>query len=118
MPDPVPLEDTPEARALCYWAPGHHPRSFYARWRWLGTRNRALGLALALGRDGDPRAPVETWPLATGALYRQGGTYQLRTSRTVLGVEVWSNQGYKLDQLLMGRKRLPSVAVAIAARRA
>jgi hypothetical protein len=37
----VPLEDTPEARALCYYAEGHHPRSFWARYVWLGWRNRA-----------------------------------------------------------------------------
>ena len=35
----APLEDTPEARAQCYWAEGHHPRSRWARYVWLGWRN-------------------------------------------------------------------------------
>lgn len=46
-----PLEDNEEARALCYWAKGHHPRSFYARWIWLGLRNRAKAYSQFLGRD-------------------------------------------------------------------
>ena len=51
--EPVPLADTPEIRALCYWAPGHHPRSFYARWIWLGLRNLAAALAVTLGQPAD-----------------------------------------------------------------
>jgi hypothetical protein len=39
-----------EAISHCYWAPGHHPRSFYARWVWLGLRNRASMLSVMLGR--------------------------------------------------------------------
>lgn len=49
VPLPIPVEDTPEARALCYWAEGHHPRSFWARFVWLGLRNRASKLAEMLG---------------------------------------------------------------------
>lgn len=38
---PVSL-DKNDAHALanCYWAPGHHPRSYWARWKWAGLRNR------------------------------------------------------------------------------
>lgn len=41
----MPLEDTPEVRARCYWGWGPmegkiHPRSFLARWIWIGFRNR------------------------------------------------------------------------------
>jgi hypothetical protein len=40
-----PLEDTPEVRARTYWGWGPlkgkiHPRSFLARWIWIGFRNR------------------------------------------------------------------------------
>lgn len=36
---------------LCYWAKGHHPRSFYARWIWLGLRNRASMMNVTLGKE-------------------------------------------------------------------
>jgi hypothetical protein len=50
----VPLENTQEAIDSCYWAPGHHPRSYYARWVWLGLRNRASNLSLGLGKQINP----------------------------------------------------------------
>ena len=38
---PVSLDkNDPHALASCYWAPGHHPRSYWARWKWAGLRNR------------------------------------------------------------------------------
>lgn len=38
---PVSLSpDDQEAIASCYWAPGHHPRSYWARFVWLALRNR------------------------------------------------------------------------------
>ncbi len=46
---PAPLEDTPEARALCYYAKGSHPRSKWARYVWLGWRNRGSAHAFSLG---------------------------------------------------------------------
>jgi hypothetical protein len=36
---------------MCYWAKGHHPRSFYARWVWLGSRNRASMLNVRFGKE-------------------------------------------------------------------
>jgi hypothetical protein len=57
---PVPLErDNADAVAMCYWAKGHHPRSFYARWVWLGLRNRASRLSQLLGTD--VTGPATTW---------------------------------------------------------
>ena len=50
----VPLEkDSEEAINMCYWAQGHHPRSFYARWVWLGLRNRASNASVMLGKQPD-----------------------------------------------------------------
>lgn len=46
---PVPLEDTQEVRDTCYYAKGKHPRSFVARYIWLGWRNRATKQAYDLG---------------------------------------------------------------------
>lgn len=38
---PISLDkDDALALASCYWAPGHHPRSYWARWKWAGLRNR------------------------------------------------------------------------------
>jgi uncharacterized membrane protein len=56
-PGPVPLD--PKSRWAidnCYWAPGHHPRSRWARYVWIGLRNRASWPAWRLGyrkRAGD-----------------------------------------------------------------
>lgn len=48
---PVPAPETDEeAIARCYWAPGHHPRSWWARFVWLGLRNRASRFAVVTGR--------------------------------------------------------------------
>lgn len=47
----APLEDTPEERAKCYYAKGHHRRSKYARYVWLGLRNRASKYALDIGKE-------------------------------------------------------------------
>lgn len=56
---PAPLNDTPEIRAQCYYAKGHHPRSRWARYIWLGWRNRASLYAFELG---PPAArDIEAW---------------------------------------------------------
>lgn len=47
---PVPLEDTPAARLMCYWLKDAHPRSFRARFAWL-MRNRASKYAFMLGPE-------------------------------------------------------------------
>lgn len=44
-----------------YYCRGYHPRSFYARWTWLGLRNRASRLSQILGFKHDSAAPVEVW---------------------------------------------------------
>lgn len=48
----VPLdENNQEVKDGCYWSKGNHPRSFWARYVWLGFRNRASKGALMLGKD-------------------------------------------------------------------
>lgn len=42
--------DDPAYGGGAYYAEGHHPRSWYARWVWVGLRNRASKLSLDLGR--------------------------------------------------------------------
>lgn len=40
----------PDYSGDAYYARGHHPRSWYARWVWVGLRNRASKLSVDLGR--------------------------------------------------------------------
>jgi len=47
IPLPCPLDDS--GIQYCYYAKGHHPRSKWARWKWLGIRNRASMAAFLLG---------------------------------------------------------------------
>ncbi|WP_010465884.1 hypothetical protein [Acidovorax radicis] len=122
VPLPVPLADTPEARALCYWAPGHHPRSRWARWVWLGLRNRASALAVTLGHPADYRQPVEVWgDPATGrgragwVLRHHSGAYQLHATRRAGPVCLRTNYGHKVDFTTWGRPVLPVVCIAISA---
>ena len=77
---PVPLEDTPEARALCYYANGSHPRSRWARYVWLGWRNRGSAHAFSLG------------PVADMSKIRQWGDPQTNNGHE--GVRVFEMNGY------------------------
>ena len=58
---PVPLDDS--AIDLCYYAKGHHPRSKYARWVWLGFRNMASRLTFDSGPEITPemRPRLRRW---------------------------------------------------------
>lgn len=105
---PAPLEDTPEIRAACYYAPGHHPRSFYARWVWLGLRNRASALAVSLGKSiptSDLLSDADTWgdPAtnrnhAGWLVLRNGPVYQLIiVKRISSGLCLRVNYGHKLN---------------------
>lgn len=59
---PVPLDPgSADAISMAYYAPGHHPRSFYARWVWLGLRNRASRLSQMLGFAHATDTPVGRW---------------------------------------------------------
>jgi hypothetical protein len=63
---PISLDPSDEySIALCYWAEGHHPRSFYARWIWLGIRNRASSISERFGQEVvrgiGPESQYEQW---------------------------------------------------------
>ena len=49
VPMPCPLDDS--GIQYCYYAEGHHPRSKWARWVWLGLRNRASKYPYMLGPE-------------------------------------------------------------------
>lgn len=102
-----------QAIGFCYYAPGHHPRSFIARYIWLGLRNRASLLAKKLGYEynADSSTDRDTWgdPLVSRqhvgkALYRCGSAYQFYSVsklgskfciRRNTGFKVWGKQDYE-----------------------
>ena len=101
---PAPLEDTPEAREKCYWAKGRHPRSKWARYVWLGWRNKASKLAHDLGEPAS--APIAFWgDEKVGrdhpgvCVYRMGDAWQ------IMAVERWGpfvvrrNVGWKINNV-------------------
>ena len=104
IPLPVPLFDTPAARALCYWCPGEHPRSAKARRAWL-TRNRCTNLSLRLGKPW-PTGPKQAWgdidtekSRPGWVLFEQGGLYHLHVCLALGGRVLRISFGYKLGKL-------------------
>lgn len=82
----------------CYWAKGHHPRSFYARYQWIGLRNRATWAAWKLGyvpKPGDQRQTWEQGDVDNGKGWRLqvvGGKYRFRYHNEPLRI----HYGYKV----------------------
>jgi hypothetical protein len=102
---PAPLEDTPEAREKCYWAKGHHPRSKWARYVWLGWRNKASKLAYDLGAP--MSSDIEMWgdPLTSRGhegvkVFRMGQHWQIMASEKVGPFVVRRNVGWKINNIV------------------
>ena len=100
----APLEDTPEARAQCYWAEGHHPRSRWARYVWLGWRNKASKLAKDLGAP--IGAPIAFWGDENVGrthpgvcVYRMGDHWQIMAVERHGPVIVRRNVGWKINNV-------------------
>lgn len=100
----APLEDTPEARAQCYWAEGHHPRSRWARYVWLGWRNKASKLAHDLGAPAS--APIALWgDEKVGrahpgvCVYRMGDCWQIMAVEKKGPFIVRRNVGWKINNV-------------------
>lgn len=108
---PVPLEDTPEARAMCYWAKGYHPRSFYARWVWLGLRNRASSLSQSLGVqvNGD----TEEWHGNTWKIIKVQEAYRYIEEIKFAGLILRMHYGFKVPRI-PGEIKSPVVAVGFS----
>jgi hypothetical protein len=98
----VPLEDTPEARALAFYVDGkHHPRSFYARWVWLGLRNRASMLSMMLGEKDAYKGPKEVlWSEGTNYLWKVHDRYRLNTLIKLAGsLYIRLHYGFKVGHV-------------------
>ena len=114
--------DDAEYAGDAYYAKGHHPTSFYARWVWLGLRNRASALAIELGHPTDYGQPVDVWgDPATGrghagwVLRHHHRAYQLHATRKAGPLCLRMNYGHKVDFTTWGRPVLPVVCIAISA---
>lgn len=79
----------------CYYAKGHHPRSKWARWIWLGFRNRASALAMAKGKQ----INLSDTPVHYGA--------QIQPSRTNEGFRITRMSGvwqfYQIKKVFFGK---------------
>ncbi|QIL80813.1 hypothetical protein G7047_29385 [Diaphorobacter sp. HDW4A] len=120
-PDRVPEDNAADVIALCYWAKGHHPRSYWARLVWLGWRNRASWLAAQLGVKSDLAGPVQSWGNTDAGreiegwyLLENAGVYQFFRSKRLGKFCLRTNYGYKVNHQYMGRARLPVVNVTFS----
>ena len=110
----APLEDTPEARAQCYWAEGHHPRSRWARYVWLGWRNKASKLAKDLGAP--IGAPIAFWGDENVGrahpgvcVYRMGDCWQIMSVERYGPVIVRRNVGWKINNVLHNQHTVANI---------
>jgi hypothetical protein len=110
----------------CYYAKGHHPRSFWARYIWLGWRNRASLMSLELGEQ-----VTATPVLISGsmAIHRGGpyghfllkheDCYHYKSIRLWHGWALTRSYGYKLEIAYhMGRDTVAAVAIGRSLKRA
>lgn len=117
---PTVAHSDPAYGGDCYYARGHHPRSFWARYIWLGWRNRASLMSLELGE------PVtETPTLISGSmaihrggpyghfLLKHGDCYHYKSIRLWRGFALIRSYGYKLEIAYRMGDRDTVAAVAI-----
>lgn len=114
----------PDYKGDAYYCRGHHPRSFLARYVWLGWRNRASALSLRCGADVcvRPRLVAGKDFDDVGWTLRQSLDLYQWNSVTKLGkFRVRRNLGYKLGivaQTETGTGQAAATAIAWSLRRA
>lgn len=113
---PVPYID-PEYTGDCYYAKGHHPRSFFARWVWLGLRNRASRLSQMLGFKHAPDAPVQMWAGDDWEVTEVAGVYRYRDAIHFGSIHIKLHYGYKVPQYA-DRATANLVAIGFSLRKA
>lgn len=113
-------EDNQSAIDMCYWAKGHHPRSFYARWVWIGLRNRCSMGAIMLGKK------ISDYETKTyGDLLTENGhsghlltvvdsTYRYYSITKLGPFCIRTNYGYKNAQKNVYGPAIPFVAIAFS----
>ncbi len=105
-PAGVPLvsHSDPAYGGDCYYARGHHPRSFRARYAWVGLRNRASMLSVKLGRDVTARPVVVSGDPTIHRhgpyghfLLKSGNCYHYKSINRWHGLALIRSYGYKLE---------------------
>lgn len=96
--------DDPAYGGTAYYAKGHHPRSYWARYIWLGWRNRASKLSQEMGiiaRKSDIELVAADVGIGTrkeGFFYlRHGQTYHYKSARRIGRFVLVRSLGYKLE---------------------
>jgi len=95
--------DDPLYHGDAYYAKGHHPRSFWARYVWVGLRNRASQLSADMGLDVPARPQLISGSLQAGRsrpghfLLREGGVYHYKSFRKFGPFALIRSYGYKLE---------------------
>ena len=106
-----------------YYCEGHHPRSFYARYVWLGWRNRASKSSEDAGVEltENDRLDTETsgWHPSKSVegivLIRSGRHYQLMATKKIGPFCRRTNYGFKLNNSLKyNRTRAMVVTIAVS----
>ncbi len=104
----------------CYYAKGHHPRSFWARYIWLGWRNRASLMSLELGEPvtGRPVLISGSMAIHRGGPYghfllKHEDVYHYKSIRLWRGFALIRSYGYKLEIAYRMGDRDTVAAVAI-----
>lgn len=128
-PAGVPLvsHSDPAYGGDCYYARGHHPRSFRARYAWVGLRNRASMLSVKLGRDVTARPVVVSddptihrhGPYGHFVL-RHGDTFHYKSIRAFGPFALTRSYGYKLEipfKSAAGTGRAAAVAIGRSLKR-
>lgn len=112
---PVPLaRDSADAISMAYYAPGHHPRSFYARYVWIGLRNRASALSQVLGTDAD--GPATQWAGENWTLDKVGTAYRYYEMLPLGPVAIRMHCGFKVPRI-PGESKAPAVSIGFSLRR-
>lgn len=104
--------DDPLYAGDAYYAKGHHPRSFWARYVWVGLRNRASQLSVDLGTNVAARPVLISGSLDINRhdkpghfLLKDGSSYHFKSIQPtrILGLRcaVIRSCGYKLEIALM-----------------
>ena len=119
--------DDPLYHGDAYYAKGHRPRSFWARYVWVGLRNRASMLSVKLGRDVTARPVVVSGdptihrhgPYGHFVL-RHGDTFHYKSIRAFGPFALTRSYGYKLEipfKSAEGTGRAAAVAIGRSLKR-
>lgn len=116
--------DDPAYNGDAYYAKGHHPRSFWARYVWVGLRNRASQLSVDRGRavPGTPELISGSIHIGTRNaghfLFRCGDLYHYKSVRKLGPFALIRSYGYKLEiRYYQGPGRAAAVAIGRSLKR-